>query len=344
VRREVCRIDARRFRKRERVYQLLPLGDAHIGGESDEGVGLKYGDESGTRHVRLYLLALVSAALLALVAAVPVFAVEEPAEEDEGTVQTQVVGGEPVPTGDLPFMVSIQYQRGGEMRHFCGGSLIDGDSVLTAAHCADLIGGVNIPETVSFKKVRLVIGRTELNSQQQGEVRSISRLSDVEVHPRYNARKTGLRHDAAVIDFDAPVSIRPMALAARGGNALERPGRRAAVAGWGNRIRQDTDFSQPDRYPNRMRRAFLPIVSDREGEKVYRRSYVSSLMVSAGKRGVDTCQGDSGGPMWVTTDAGRRQIGITSFGDGCGARGFPGVYTEVNSPSIYDFIVTASTV
>lgn len=41
---------------------------------------MKYGDESGTPHVRLYLLALVSVALLALVAAVPVFAVEEPAE------------------------------------------------------------------------------------------------------------------------------------------------------------------------------------------------------------------------------------------------------------------------
>ena len=116
------------------------------------------------------------------------------------------------------------------------------------------------------------------------------------------------------------------------------------VAGWGNTVRQDTELSQPDRYPNRMRRASPPIVSDREGEKAYKRDYVSSLMVSAGRPGVDTCQGDSGGPMWVNTDAGRRQIGITSFGNGCGARGFPGVYAEVNSPSIYDFIITASAV
>jgi secreted trypsin-like serine protease len=65
-------------------------------------------------------------------------------------------------------------------------------------------------------------------------------------------------------------------------------------------------------------------------------------MVAAGREGKDTCQGDSGGPMFAKTASGPRQIGITSFGAGCGAQGYPGVYTEVNAASIRSFIIDAA--
>jgi secreted trypsin-like serine protease len=45
--------------------------------------------------------------------------------------------------------------------------------------------------------------------------------------------------------------------------------------------------------------------------------------------------------LWVRTEAGKRQIGIIKFGLGCGKRGkrgYPGVYTEANNPSISTFI------
>ncbi len=72
------------------------------------GVGLKARDESGPVYVRRYLLALVFAVLLALGVAVPVFAAEEPAGEDGGTVQPQVVGGEPVPDGKYKFIAALR--------------------------------------------------------------------------------------------------------------------------------------------------------------------------------------------------------------------------------------------
>jgi secreted trypsin-like serine protease len=35
------------------------------------------------------------------------------------------------------------------------------------------------------------------------------------------------------------------------------------------------------------------------------------------------------------------QIGVTSWGNGCGTSRYPGVYTEVNNPSIRNFIINA---
>uniref|UniRef100_A0A5F8GS37 Peptidase S1 domain-containing protein n=1 Tax=Monodelphis domestica TaxID=13616 RepID=A0A5F8GS37_MONDO len=48
-----------------------------------------------------------------------------------GAHQGQIVGGQEARPHSYPYSVSIQY--GGE--HFCGGSLIRPQWVLTAAHC-----------------------------------------------------------------------------------------------------------------------------------------------------------------------------------------------------------------
>lgn len=49
--------------------------------------------------------------------------------------------------------------------------------------------------------------------------------------------------------------------------------------------------------------------------------------------GRDTCQGDSGGPIMIPMHENGRfpfyQIGIVSYGDGCGRPNVPGIYTNV---------------
>jgi secreted trypsin-like serine protease len=93
-----------------------------------------------------------------------------------------------------------------------------------------------------------------------------------------------------------------------------------------------------------MREAQVPIVSDAAARRAYGADdYEPRLMLAAGEEGKDTCQGDSGGPIFVKMATGRvSQIGITSFGNGCGARNFPGVYTEANSEEIRSFIYRAA--
>ena len=276
------------------------------------------------RSTSRYVVAVVFGLMLGLSVAVPVFAAD-------GGFQPQVVGGEPVPNGDFPFVSSLGNVRDGATayrRHFCGASLIDRNSVLTAAHCVK--GKPKEP-------LRVTVGRTVL-SGDGGQTRRVSRIV---IHPRYNG-VTNEKYDAAVLTLNNPVlGIPAIRLAGISQNALEKPGRLATVAGWGNTIKQPPSGNNGTYYPDRMRVARVPIVSGARARDVYGPSFVGALMVAAGREGKDTCSGDSGGPMFARQDDKRYQIGITSFGRGCGARGYPGVYTEVNARSIRRFIVNA---
>ena len=286
-----------------------------------------------------YLLVIAFAMVLGLAVAVPVFAAAK------GEIQPEVVGGTAVPDGKYRFMTSIQAdtsKRSPYREHFCGGALIDRNSVLTAAHCADYIGPATIPGvSVSYRDVRIVVGLTKLDSSQ-GQVRSIQSLTDRQIHPRYDRRTSAF--DAAVIDLNRPVqNIAPIKLApAASKDRLERPGSSARIAGWGTTKPVGPSEQNRDDLSNRLRDATLPIVSDASCDRAYNGDIQMSIQVCAGRRGEDTCQGDSGGPMWATTAAGRREIGITSFGVGCGTARYPGVYTEVNAPAIRSFITRAA--
>jgi secreted trypsin-like serine protease len=305
----------------------------------------------GSNRVRLWVVLIVAlgGTLVSLVAFVqsesPARADEQGGREPQIVPDPRIVGGTAVPNGKYPFIAALIDTRiqGNTPfdQQYCGGTLIDKNSVLTAGHCVDddlEVPGVQLSPTAPL---RVTVGRTVLNSKQ-GQVRRVSKIF---VHPDFRPNRSGA-YDVAVLKLIGSVSgIQPIKLATSSQNYLERPGRNATVAGWGDTNAQP----QEENFPDRMREASVPVVSDSRADSVWDAlvghslGYVPPLMVAAGTKSKSACQGDSGGPLFDTVDGKRYQIGITSFGPNrCGTARYPGVYTEVNNPKIRNFILAAA--
>jgi secreted trypsin-like serine protease len=255
-------------------------------------------------------------------------------KQPSASVSPKIVGGTAVPDGKYPFiaLMNVQSKSDGAFLTSCGASLIDQDSVLTAAHCLH-----GLPNFNSLN-LEVIVGRT-VRSSNQGQVRS---WKSIYLHPNYNPQN--LAYDAAVINLGrAVMGITPIQLATSTQNNLETPGRKATVAGWGNTFANPPDPPGEPNSPDRMQQVQVPIYSDASAKQALGQDYVPEVMIPAGgKNGIDSCQGDSGGPLFAQVSGKYMQIGIVSGGIGC-AIGNPGVYAEVNNPSIRDFITKAAT-
>ena len=60
----------------------------------------------------------------------------------ESGMTSRIVGGSQAESNEFPWQVSLQYRSGFSWYHFCGGSLIAPNWILTAAHCLEGMGYV----------------------------------------------------------------------------------------------------------------------------------------------------------------------------------------------------------
>ncbi|MEY2470045.1 MAG: trypsin [Actinomycetota bacterium] len=247
---------------------------------------------------------LIAAALLGAVTAV--VAVPTPSQA--------IVGGTNVPPNGYPFMASIQ--SGGA--HFCGGSVIANQWVLTAAHC--------VPDgNPSGLTVR--VGS---NTNTSGG--TVIGVTEVRVHPSFD----GTYHDAALLKLasSVPLTITKITLSNSPTNDnLEANGTPVVVAGWG-------DFNPATMgllAGSALKEATVNVVDD-QGCQGSTTSLAAVTTVCAAAFGKDSCQGDSGGPLFWKSGTQRIQIGIVSHGFLCAIPQNPGVYSEVNNASIRAFI------
>ena len=107
------------------------------------------------------------------------------------------------------------------------------------------------------------------------------------------------------------------------------------AVGWGKTVDGDIFGAEA------LREARVPLIDDRDCRRAFDFELTASQMCAGySEGGVDTCAGDSGGPLMCHTSGGgidgkdgRRWYvhGVTSFGEGCGARNKFGIYTRVDA-------------
>ncbi|XP_076153540.1 tryptase-2-like isoform X1 [Alosa pseudoharengus] len=230
--------------------------------------------------------------------------------------RSSIVGGEDAPPGQWPWMVYLQTTNG-MVSYSCGGSLINTQWVLTAAHCVD-------PYSYNLEKV--VVGQLKLREPTGWEYP----VHHVLIHPGYRGRNNGDWHnDIALVQLKKPVVTSKLVKLVALPTPLDVFNNRSEcwVTGWG-RVAEKTPLGGK----MTLQQLKLPLVDDNTCRKVYPGTTDKQLCAGYMQGGKDSCKGDSGGPLVCKLPSGKFvQVGVVSFGHGCARRGYPGVYTRVIS-------------
>ena len=224
----------------------------------------------------------------------------------------EIVGGTNAVKGEFPFQVSLQGSTG----HFCGGSLIKKNWVLTAAHC---VADWN-PST------KIVIGLHDRNDKSGTETFTATKVI---ANPQFDSQTYDW--DYALLKLSGDSKFRTIDLNT---TEIQIPEVDQApynvwTSGWG------TTSEGSSTLPRILQKVQVPLVTQKacNAEASYNGA-VTDRMICAGlvTGGKDSCQGDSGGPLFVRQTSGDfLLIGIVSWGEGCARASKFGVYTKVNA-------------
>jgi len=222
---------------------------------------------------------------------------------------SRIVGGEVTTQGQFPSMVSVQHRSGllGGSTHVCGGTILNENHILTAAHCV---------KGYTQGSFNIVAG--EQNLDVDSGLEDTVRSEHLELHD-YSAT-TGV-NDIAIIRTETPLSLVPgvVEVVALPDNYQEpAPGAMCTAVGWGY-TQLNGDLSSELQFVD------LPYLSDQKCMEVYGPDAIYMDQMCAGYTGGrGTCNGDGGGPLYCDGV----QMGIIAWGLDCDAN--PLVSTQVS--------------
>jgi len=235
----------------------------------------------------------------------------------------RIIGGREATDGRYPYAVSLQDSIG----HFCGGSLIAPDVVLSAAHCMQTEGGYKV-----------VINRHNLNSTEGEEIVVKTEMT----HPGYDWGTTD--NDFMILILEQPTTEdADLVRVSPGAVPVDTA---VTVMGWGDTHVSDDIQSMPEE----LMETQVFVISNEECHQSnatiggtiidgllvggYDEDYhdqITENMMCARDTGEDSCQGDSGGPLVLRQSSGDVQVGVVSWGVSCAHEDFPGVYARVSA-------------
>jgi len=203
--------------------------------------------------------------------------------------QSRVVNGYKAKEGAWPWIASLQRSYGG---HFCGGTLIAPNWILTASHCVSFIHNPS-----DFKVVMGAHNRANDEPSQQSRP-----MKRVIMHPQYN--RNTLFADHALIEVEKPFQLnKRVVLGCMPKSQVPIGTQSCYIAGWGT-------TTHPGNVPDILMQARMPVVPS-----VSCRYNPEVVCVGFGKiTDPNACRGDSGGPLMCRNSDNTWTVhGVASF-------------------------------
>ncbi|XP_042666614.1 coagulation factor X [Centrocercus urophasianus] len=226
-------------------------------------------------------------------------------------VDTRIVGGDECKLGECPWQAVLINEKEEE---FCGGTILNEDFILTAAHCIN-----------QSKEIKVVVGEVDREKEEHSETTHTA--EKIFVHSKYIAETYD--NDIALIKLKEPIQfseyVVPACLPqADFANEVLMNQKSGMVSGFGREF-------EAGRLSKRLKVLEVPYV-DRSTCKQSTNFAITENMFCAGyeTEQKDACQGDSGGPHVTRYKDTYFVTGIVSWGEGCARKGKYGIYTKLS--------------
>ncbi|XP_062382618.1 serine protease 27-like [Sardina pilchardus] len=233
-----------------------------------------------------------------------------------------IMGGRDAQRGVWPWMVHLELRdtRNSSIA-YCGGSMVSVQWVLSSSSCFSGRSGPALPER-SFA----CVGELSLLEPSGRKVK----LKRVVLHPDYRDDGDIVYNDIALVQLQEAVSfsdtVQPVLLPSP--RDQFSPHAECWLTGWGH-LEEFTPLGGK----KTLQEVQVSLIDEATCRQKYPDKPDSMMCAGDLRGGKDSCTGDAGAPL-VCVLAGeveRRfvQVGIVSFGDGCGRVGIPAFYTHV---------------